>query len=130
MATRRLQSLGEYAFCKHRDSKTTPYLTSGKAAKMVSCSVRALPSPCVASRQPRDVQMLPQKQGAAMSDLTNAQYFAQRAIEARAMAKSATDPRAAEAQANLAKEYETLAKDFYTKCPSCQPPEDQAQARA
>ena len=67
-----------------------------------------------------------------MSDLTNAQYFAQRASEARQMSKLASDPRAAEAHAHMADQYEALAKDFNTRQPIYQaefPMEDQVQAR-
>lgn len=50
--------------------------------------------------------------GALMSDLTNAEYFAHRAAQARVLSATATDPRAAEAHLDMALRYDELAAEF------------------
>lgn len=52
-----------------------------------------------------------------MFDLTNSEYFAMRAIEARSMAESADDPRSAEAHAEMAERYEALSEEFRIERP-------------
>lgn len=47
-----------------------------------------------------------------MSDQTNAEYFAGRAVIERAMSEAATDRRAAAIHAELAERYEELALQF------------------
>jgi hypothetical protein len=47
-----------------------------------------------------------------MSDQGNAQYFAGRAREERAMSSRATDPRAAAAHLEMAERYEQLTAEF------------------
>ena len=49
---------------------------------------------------------------APMSDQTNADYFAARAIAERRYSEVATDSRKAEAHADLAEQYEKLAREF------------------
>ncbi len=50
-----------------------------------------------------------------MSDQTNAGYFAARALEARKRSRSANDPRAAAAHAEMAARYEELAAEFHAR---------------
>ena len=52
-----------------------------------------------------------------MPDLTNSEYFAMRAVEARSMADSADDRRSAQAHAELAARYQALAVEFQTERP-------------
>ena len=49
-----------------------------------------------------------------MSNQTNAEYFAGRAVIERAMSKVATDKRAAAIHADLAERYDELALEFST----------------
>lgn len=47
-----------------------------------------------------------------MADISNSEYFAARALEAREMSRIAKDPRAAIAHAEMAGRYEELALEF------------------
>ena len=47
-----------------------------------------------------------------MSDQTNAEYFAARAIAERRYSEVASDPRMAEAHAEMATRFEALAREF------------------
>ena len=50
-----------------------------------------------------------------MSDKTNFEYFAERALFERAMSRTATDRRAIAAHIEMAERYEALASEFKTK---------------